>query len=91
MDNKNSFLFKCYCGCGIIEFEKLDWEDSKERCLNISYYGSVFYEKQGGVLWTIWHRIKFAWSILLGKEFRLYDVIVDDKELVAFKEFINGQ
>lgn len=91
MDNKNSFTFKCQCGCGIIKIDKLDWEDVPERCLDIAYYALAYNDKQDGIFYTIWHRIKFAWQILRGKEFRLYDILIEDKEFTAFKVFINEQ
>jgi hypothetical protein len=80
-----SFLFKCSCGCGILQFNF--WEDEYQE-LFISYYASSFYVHQDGLKDIIWNRIKGAWKMLLGKEYLLYDVCIHKNELQDFKDFV---
>ena len=90
MDKKEVYM-SCDCGCGIMKFTKYE-EDS----IGIEYYASSFYEKQYGVFNKLLHRIKIAWFMLIGKEFLLYDILVDIdskkvKEMAEFFEDIGNK
>ena len=65
---------KCDCGKEIIRLTY----DTNDDMIYIEMFGHLFYERQYGVFSILWKRIKFAWSILLGKEYRLYDVALVD-------------
>jgi hypothetical protein len=83
MENKVSLLVaECDCGCGIIRFT--DYKDDGDFL--IEYYISNFYGKQDGVFKTIWNRIKFAYYVLTGREYDLYDVLLTDKKAQEFKK-----
>lgn len=77
----------CQCGCGILKFDKLDWDDKNNACMNIAFYSLSFYEKQAGIFNIMWNRIKNAAKMLLGKEFLLYEVIVSKEQIDQLKEF----
>jgi len=84
MDTEKRFFVPCDCYCNIIA---IDFIDEKDGCLYVSNYVSSFYEKQG-ILSNLANRIKLLWFILRGKEFSLYDVVIDKEMLQDFKEWV---
>jgi hypothetical protein len=81
---KVRFDSSCTCGCGGLEYDY--WAD--EECLSFSVYQSTFYTKQGGAFKLIWHRIKLAWFALIGKEYRLYEGLLENKEIGELRDFL---
>jgi hypothetical protein len=78
----NKFYLECVCGCGIFS---VTGEDGYTL---LNYHANAFGEKQTNS-WDIFkRRIKFAWSILRGKEFLLYDIILEEGKLQEFKDFV---
>lgn len=77
----NRIQFPCDCGCGILEFDKFDGE---EDVLYITHYIASFYAGQKPVLKD---RIRMALCALAGKEFRLYDIVLQGEHLEKFREF----
>jgi hypothetical protein len=65
----------------MLEFEQFEDEND---ALYISHYVSSFYAGQKPILKD---RIRMALCALSGKEFRLYDVVLQDEYLEKFKEF----
>lgn len=87
MQDFRKIYLPCSCGgCGIIEL--IDYDDG---LYGIIYYGSAFYERQTKVFEVIWNRIKFAFSILAGKEYRLFDTVIDYENYQKLKEFVNKE
>ena len=73
---------ECDCGClSELVITKFD-EDNEVYTIGnkISGYNSA----QEGFWWIIKHRLKFIWFILSGKEYFLYDIIVQKRDLVQF-------
>jgi hypothetical protein len=92
MDKFPEILIECDCagGCSILKFADLDEDNESEDSLfGIEHYATSFGYKQVGIFDTIWHRIRFAWYILRGKEFFLYDVVLDYKNLLKLKSFVD--
>ncbi len=51
----------------------------------ISFFGNLFYEGQS-TWWTrLKYRLELIWAIIRGKEYRLFDMVVSDKNM---KEFV---
>jgi hypothetical protein len=38
----------------------------------------------------MWRRLKSAWFMLCGKDFALYDLILDKQQFEDYKKFINS-
>ena len=81
---KIRFDSSCTCGCGGLEYDY--FKDDND--LVFSVYQSTFYSKQEGVFKLIWHRIKLAWFALIGKEYRLYEGLLENKEIAELRDFL---
>ncbi len=79
---KDKFYLECGCTCSMLVIEK----DVDYYFLN--YMTAAFSEKQETMRERIWRRIKFAWSILTGGEFRLYDIMIEQDKMAEFKKFV---
>jgi hypothetical protein len=84
MDQK--LLVQCDCGCGILQLEKFDWDGQEE--LTISYNLPAFYAYQSPGTYSIKERLKLIWAAITGKQYRLYEIIIDGKNLEDFKQKI---
>lgn len=89
MENKE-FIISCDCGCGILKLVKYEMENPVPSDYVLEYYVSAFYENNRGVFHNFWHRIKGAVYLLLGKEFYLYDLLLQEDEFNKFKDFVNS-
>ena len=78
--NKNVVL-KCDCSCGFMEFFQFDQDADY---LNIDYYPSGWYAYQNS--WK--ENLKLIWSILTGKKYSLYGLVLNKKEIAKLKKFI---
>ena len=65
------YYIPCQCGCGIMEF--LRDKDEIQDTLYVSYYPLGFYAYQH----PLRKKIKAIWDLIRGKEYRLYDIVVD--------------
>jgi hypothetical protein len=84
-DLTNAEVIECECGCGMLRAEQ--FKDDGYTIL--SYYVHAFGVYQD----TIWDKIKrrvgMAWDILRGKEYRLYEIVIEsDESLNKFKAFV---
>lgn len=78
---------ECSCGCGEeIKIKSFNFGDTKQYYLSLC--AEQYYAKQNGVFKTIWHRIKTAFMILRGKEYRLTEVVLKKEEFEELKEII---
>ena len=66
-------LIKCECGCSVLELE-LDGDK-----VFISHYCKSWNNKQYGYVKKILYRLKMCWLFLIGKEYLLYEVVMDKK------------
>lgn len=80
MDNR--FYLDCECGCCVLSFR------SEDGYVWVNYFLCAFHERQRNVWDRIKYRAKLLWNIFIGKEFMLYDIILDGKQLGKFKEFV---
>lgn len=85
MKKKNEFFIQCNCGChnGLI----FTWEDDVES-LWINVVESKWYSEQQGVLKRIKEKLRRLWFVLRGKEYSLFEMVVEDNKLEEFKEFV---
>lgn len=86
--NEKIMKIECSCGCGEeIRIQKNIYTDD-----TADYYLSLvmmqFYAKQNGIFKTIKHRIKTAFNILRGKEYKLTDIILKEEDMKELKEII---
>lgn len=73
-----TIFLKCNDGCGEIEINNIDdW-------YYLSYNLPAFYAYQGH--WK--SRLKMIWSILTGKSYTLYEVIVPKEKYDEFKKLV---
>ena len=79
MDTKNVIhALHCRCGCGILTFEKEeDYKYYEEPVVYIEYYPIAFYAHQH----PLRERIKAIWNLIRGKEYRLFDIVANYKDL----------
>ena len=85
MGYKDSVKVQCDCHCGILEFEK-----DEDGYISITHYTSTFYGEQKGLWNTILDRSKMVWSILTGKKYALYDIVLTKKEAQQLIEVIEN-
>jgi hypothetical protein len=84
-DKSIEFDLECICGCTSLKF--MSYPEDKQVC--ITQYVSNFYVKQNGMFSELWKRIKFAFHILMGKEFYMYDLVIEDEKIAEFKNWVS--
>lgn len=85
-DNRKQVILNCDCGChqGInITY------DADLKYYYIDVVCGAFTERQKGLFRTIRERIKAAWFMLRGKEYRLCDICVTKEQVIELKKAIN--
>lgn len=88
LDDEKVLKVECTCGCG----EEIKIAKDKLSEDKVVYYmilnTAQFYSKQDGIFRTIGHRIKTAFNILRGKEYRLTEVVLNEEDMKQLKEYI---
>jgi len=80
------FNLECSCGCGSLTFEYFD--DEKDE-ISISYNLPAWYAYQTSTWERFKNAIKIIWAIVRGKEYRFYEVLIDDMKILdEFKKFV---
>ena len=89
-DRDLELTVKCSClgSCGILKLSKFDWEDDGTKDVCLEYFEPVFFTKQDGIFRTLIHRIKLGFYMLIGREFSLFDMILDEKEVKNLKNYL---
>jgi hypothetical protein len=87
--NFRKLSIDCYCGCGVLRIVDYNTKEDRDGGYGIIYYAESFYSKQDGIFRTLWNRIRFAFNILRGKEFFLYDIMMNEKQYQELKDFVN--
>ena len=83
MEN-NQYIRFCKCGCGngvVLKFDKYDND------LSLQLVSDLFYVNQGGKF-TIKEKLKRIWRIMVNKEYCYFDMLMDNKDLQEFKDFV---
>ena len=84
---ENQVFLECTCGCGVLRVTQ--YKD--DNMVYIEYLTPNFYSMQLTCFDKIKRALKMAWFIIRGKEFLLYDILIDDNnKLDEFKEFVAG-
>lgn len=78
----------CKCGCDDGFVFRFDFEE-EYGYVTVSSVASVFYERQDGPLRILMNRIKAAWFMLCGKEYRLHEIVLSKKQWDEFVETVN--
>ena len=90
IDNKvieKKIKCECDCGCGEeIRITKLSDEYSTDYFIAIATEN--FYSKQDGIIKTIKNRIKIAFNILRGKEYRMADLTISEADIKLLKKYL---
>ena len=84
MDKEKRHFLPCRCGCGTLEFLRDTGE--VEDTLYISFYPLGFYAHQA----PLRKRLKAIWRLLIGKEYRLFDIVVDYEDFEEVVENLEG-
>lgn len=80
------FYYECSCGCATLDFSQ--WKD--DGVAFISYNIPAFNAYQNGTWDNIKRRAKIIWNVLFGKEYRFYEIVIEDNEkLKEFKKFVS--
>jgi hypothetical protein len=82
-------IVNCNCGCDeAIHIKKIKYDD--ELQIPDEYYISIgttqFYAKQKGIFRTIGHRVKLAFLMLFGKEYRFTELVLTKDELSELRQ-----
>ena len=87
-ETQKRYHFDCDCGCSILEFNRWYWNaNDDDNCLSIIYYVRAEDSKYFS---SFRKKIKIIWDILRGRESCLWDVVIDDKDLEKFKEYVSS-
>jgi hypothetical protein len=78
------FFTECDCGSEIMHI----LYDDDDQDLWISFFVNNFFAKQEGVLHLFFHRIKLAWLMLTGKEFRFYEIIMNKEKAMELMDWL---
>lgn len=78
----------CTCGCGN-GFQIMFRFEEDENYAYIDTLTSGFYSEQRGIWDTIKRRIKAAWFMLRGQEYRLHEVVLSKDQWNEFVETAN--
>ena len=98
--NKKRIAVPCDCGCNIVTFNRWPKQEYGKNSIDpetiiISNYWLGFYANQNSVLSILKGRLKAIWYVIRGKEYELYDIVIDNEEdIQKFKkemqEFLDG-
>ena len=75
---EKSLLVSCDCGCSILRFTKYD------DGIIIDHYETSFYSHQRPIRSAIKNYFKRLWKALVGKDFYLYDIVLNPDEAKKF-------
>ena len=89
MKNESRFQLQCQDGCGIIEFEYL--RDERAESLYVTYWVRQFHARKIKVFRVIKNRISAAWMMLRGKEYQLFDIVIENEKIIEFKKWVNEE
>ncbi len=84
---KNEYVTFCKCGCMDGVVLKADNNDHE---LSLQLVSDNFYFMQGRGKMSLKEKLKRIWFIITGKEYCYFDILIDEEELQAFKEFVAG-
>ena len=89
MNYDKELLLRCSCGgCGILALD-YDDHDKNYEFIYVTYYSNAWYER--GNHWRkIFESLKMMWFILIGKEYRMFDIVLDKESTEELKDFMAG-
>ena len=87
IDIWNDIHVHCSCNCGDCIDMRFFIDDDEDFCY-IGTSASVFYMKQEGLWGTICQRLKAAWFMLRGKEYRLHELVLSWEDYQNFADKI---
>lgn len=74
-------IANCNCGCNegiyITKHKDIDFSDD----YYVSIVASKFYSQQIGLFKSLRHRIKAIWYATLGKDYRLCEIVLKEKDI----------
>lgn len=85
--DSKSAVITCTCGCdsGLV-FKK----DEETNDVYISMVENNFYFLQQTCLKRFVMKCKHIWRVLCNKEYIYFELIVEDKDIHSFKDFVNN-
>jgi hypothetical protein len=87
MDQTARTHLECSCGCGVLIIE----QDLPSGDVFLSYNIPAFYAYQDNVFTRLKKNWSLIWSILTGKRYELYElIIIDNNKLQEFKSFVGS-
>jgi hypothetical protein len=78
MSNNNEFTLTCDCGCTKLAFEQDEVDNDFYILSYTSYHKGM----------SLWERIKFSFNIIRGKDYLLYDMVLQSKDVYNFKNWV---
>lgn len=87
--DKKELIVTCKCGCDEAAHIIIDKDDYDTYAI-MSFMNGNFYRDQYGTLNTIKEKCKKIFAIVFNKDYYYADVIMNKKEFLQLKEYING-
>lgn len=91
-ENKSELIVTCGCtggfGCGQALRIRIDTNDRDYYAIQ-SYMNGNFSRDQHGAFAVLLWKLKKIWAIIRNKDHYYSDIVMDDKDFKAFKEYIN--
>lgn len=82
------FYLPCNCGCSILEY--MEYEDYDDvNMVSLAFFERAYYAHSQPTKIAISRYLKRLWCAIIGKEYRLFEVILDNEQVEEFKKFIN--
>ena len=89
MNYDKELLLRCTCkSCGILAFD-YDAQDKDYEFMYLTYYSNAW-DGRGNHWYKIFESLKMIWFILTGKEYRMFDIILDKESIEELKDFMMG-
>lgn len=82
MDASKEFIVPCDCGHSVLRVSL--YSDKHEKWATIDTYISTFYTR------TFIERLKMAWLMLIGKEYRYFDIFLQEDKWNEFVKFMSS-
>lgn len=86
--NNHRLTVRCKDYCSVIEVDTEEM-DGENGYILMNHYVSSFYSKSDSLLSNLWRRIEFAWFILIGKEYALYEIVIERDQYLNLFYFLN--
>lgn len=83
--NEEGMILSCECGCDEGLKIKVDKDPEVGQVFYQTYLSGNWYKEQGG----FFKKLKKIWKILCGKDYYYSEIVLNEKDWEAYKNWIN--